>query len=120
MVLENQLKEEDYASFHFQNTLVDYDINILPPPPQNNEIEQGVSFNQQIRYLDLKHIFQTDVDSWIQFYGIPASSWRWSQTGFVFHLSRRWTRYIFIYYLPSGLCVITSWASFLINPQVNH
>ena len=120
MVLENQHKEEDYASFHFQNTLVDYHIKILPPPPQNTEIEIGVSFKQNIRYLNLKDIFQGEVDSWIQFYGIPTSSWRWSQTGFVFQLSRRWTRYIFIYYLPSSLCVITSWASFLINPQVNH
>ena len=56
MVLENQHKEEDYASFHFQNTLVDYHIKILPPPPQNTELEKGVSFNYQIRYLDLKDI----------------------------------------------------------------
>ena len=60
------------------------------------------------------------MDSLDQFYGITFSYWTWSQTGFVFQLSRRWTRYIFIYYLPSALCVITSWASFLINPEVNY
>ena len=43
MVLENQHKTEDFASFHFQNTLIDYDINILPPPPDKNEIKLGVS-----------------------------------------------------------------------------
>ena len=59
------------------------------------------------------------MDTWQEFYGVPASSWRWSQTGIVFNLSRRWTRYIFIYYLPSALCVVASWASFLINPQVS-
>ena len=43
MVLENQHKNEDFASFHFQNTLIDYDINILPPPLDKNEIRLGVS-----------------------------------------------------------------------------
>ena len=47
MVLENQHKSEEFASFHFQNTLVDYDINILPPPPQNTEIHLGVSFSEK-------------------------------------------------------------------------
>ena len=36
----------------------------------------------------------------------------------MFELKRRWTRYLFIYYLPSALCVFTSWASFLIKPEV--
>ena len=44
MVLENQHKAEDFASFHFQNTLIDYDINIFPPPTDKTEIELGVSF----------------------------------------------------------------------------
>jgi len=101
MVLENQHKAEDFASFHFQNTLIDYDINIFPPPTDKTEIELG-----------------GDIDSLVEFYGVSSSKWRYSQTGFIFQLSRRWSRYIFIYYLPSGLCVLTSWASFLINPQV--
>jgi hypothetical protein len=46
MALENQHKAEDYASMHIQNTLVDYDINILPLPVQNKEIKIGVSFGQ--------------------------------------------------------------------------
>jgi hypothetical protein len=43
MVLENQHKAEDFASFHFQNTLIDYDIKILPPPSDQTVIELGVS-----------------------------------------------------------------------------
>ena len=43
MVLENQHKAEDFASFHFQNTLIDYDITISPPPSDKTEIELGVS-----------------------------------------------------------------------------
>ena len=27
-------------------------------------------------------------------------------------------KYVYVYYLPSGLFVITSWASFLIPPEV--
>ena len=53
------------------------------------------------------------MDSLDQFYSISFYSWTWTQTGFIFQLSSCWTRYIFIYYLPSALCVITSWASFL-------
>ena len=118
MVLENQHKTEDFASFHFQNTLIDYDINILPPPPDKNEIRLGVSVVMICDHRIIITIIQGDIDSMVEFYGVPQSSWRYSQTGFVFKLSRRWSRYIFIYYLPSALCVVTSWASFLINPQV--
>ena len=60
------------------------------------------------------------MDAYVDFYGVPASAWRWSQTGFIFHLSRRWPKYTFIYFIPSGLCVVTSWVSFLIDPQVEQ
>merc|ERR1712013_481143 len=101
MSMENQLSAEDYAVMHFQNTLVDYHMQIGPLPEEDQVITM-----------------ENEVNSWNDFYGVPTSSWAWAQAGFAFHLSRRWTRYIFIYYLPSSLCTITSWASFLINPQV--
>ena len=44
MTLENQHIPEDYAIMHFQNTLVDYHINILPLPKHIQEIIIGVSF----------------------------------------------------------------------------
>jgi hypothetical protein len=42
MVLENINKPEEYATLHYQNTLVDYEIIVLPPPPQNRSFR--VSF----------------------------------------------------------------------------
>ena len=42
MILENQLSAEDYAVIHFQNTLVDYHINIEPLPTQHQTITLGV------------------------------------------------------------------------------
>ena len=64
-------------------------------------------------------ICQAESISLDKFYGLSFSSHVWSKAGFVFHLERKWTRYVFIYYIPSALCVITSWASFLISPQVS-
>ena len=63
-------------------------------------------------------LFQSRSDALDEFYGVKLF-YIPSQTGFIFQLKRRWTRYIFIYYVPSALCVITSWVSFLISPQVS-
>lgn len=43
---------------------------------------------------------------------------RFSITGFRIILKRHSSKYLFIYYLPSTLFVITSWVSFLIPPEV--
>jgi len=98
MELINIHKAEEMGLLHFQNTLVDYEISIAPTPKQNMS-------------------YKSHSDSLDEFYGMKFAYIR-SQTGFVFQLKRRWTRYIFIYYIPSSLCVITSWVSFLISPQV--
>jgi hypothetical protein len=34
-------------------------------------------------------------------------------------LSRHVLKYLYIYYLPSGLFVVVSWVGFLIPPEVN-
>ena len=39
-------------------------------------------------------------------------------SGMIVILQRRWTRYFFIYYVPSSLCVVVSWASFFIPLKV--
>ena len=42
MVLENRHKSEDFSSFHFQNTLVEYEITVLPYPSGQLVMELGV------------------------------------------------------------------------------
>ena len=42
----------------------------------------------------------------------------YSVTGFEMILQRKMSFYIVTYYLPSGLFVVVSWISFLVNPEV--
>jgi len=42
----------------------------------------------------------------------------YSLTGFEMKLTRNYMKYLFNYYLPSGLFVIVSWSSFLIPPEI--
>ena len=42
MSLENQLSAEDYAVMHFQNTLVDYHMQIGPLPEEDQVINMEV------------------------------------------------------------------------------
>lgn len=51
-------------------------------------------------------------------YEYAGSNQRFSITGFRIVLKRHYSKYLFIYYLPSTLFVITSWVSFLIPPEV--
>ena len=47
-----------------------------------------------------------------------ALGMNYSVTGFEMILQRKMSFYIVTYYLPSGLFVVVSWISFLINPEV--
>ena len=38
LILKNLHKTEDYSTLHFQNALIDYEINILPPPESNQNV----------------------------------------------------------------------------------
>ena len=40
-----------------------------------------------------------------------------SVAGFELVLARKMTFYVITYYLPSGLFVVVSWISFLVNPE---
>ena len=44
----------------------------------------------------------------------------YSVAGFQLVLSRKSSFYVVTYYLPSGLFVVVSWISFLINPEVTN
>ena len=87
-----------FAPEYSETALLDYDL-LLASFPEEEKLELGSGFDSH------KDSYQT-------------SSFTWSQSGFHFHLVRRWTRYIFIYYIPSALCVLASWASFLIGLDV--
>ncbi len=41
-----------------------------------------------------------------------------SITGVEIRFDRHYLKYLYVYYLPSGLFVVVSWASFLIPPEV--
>ena len=47
-----------------------------------------------------------------------ALNMNYSVAGFQLVLSRKASFYVVTYYLPSGLFVVVSWISFLINPEV--
>ena len=47
-----------------------------------------------------------------------ALGMNYSVTGFEMILQRKMSFYIVTYYLPSGLFVVVSWISFLVNPEV--
>merc|ERR1719150_2779917 len=47
-----------------------------------------------------------------------AEAGNYSITGFEMTLTRNVAKYLYIYYLPSGLFVVVSWVSFLIPPEV--
>ena len=47
-----------------------------------------------------------------------ALNMNYSVAGFQLVLSRKASFYVVTYYLPSGLFVVVSWISFLVNPEV--
>ena len=49
-----------------------------------------------------------------------ALNMNYSVAGFQLVLSRKASFYVVTYYLPSGLFVVVSWISFLINPEVRR
>ena len=47
-----------------------------------------------------------------------ALNMNYSVSGFKLVLARKVSFYVVTYYLPSGLFVVVSWISFLVNPEV--
>ena len=52
--------------------------------------------------------------SWNERYYLPQETGNYSVAGFKLNMERKMTHYVITYYLPSGLFVVVSWASFLI------
>ena len=51
---------------------------------------------------------------------MPLPETHYHQAGITFKLTRLWSKYIYLYYIPSGLCVLASLNSFLIKPEVRN
>ena len=52
--------------------------------------------------------------AWDEKFYLPQETGNYSVAGFKLNMERKMTHYIITYYLPSGLFVVVSWASFLI------
>ena len=55
----------------------------------------------------------TELD-WQEKYYLPQETGNYSVAGFRMVMERKVSQYVITYYLPSGLFVVVSWASFLI------
>ena len=74
---------------------------------------------------NVKNAFKSSLDYEIQIEDIKpeethymALGMNYSVAGFELTLKRKTSFYIVTYYLPSGLLVLLSWISFLVNPEV--
>ena len=62
-------------------------------------------FNKQVKITEL---------DWQEKYYLPQETGNYSVAGFRMLMERKVSQYVITYYLPSGLFVVVSWASFLI------
>ena len=70
-------------------------------------------FEQKSHFFELLQVKVTPLAWHEQFY-LPQETGNYSVAGFKLNMERKMTHYIITYYLPSGLFVVVSWASFLI------
>merc|ERR1712142_46426 len=95
------VKQNDFfAPDYVENVLLDYDLEITRLPEKMESMSLGSEFDSFMKDL---------------YYDKGTPSIQWSNAGFQIRLKRRWVRYILIYYVPSALCVVASWASFFIS-----
>ena len=105
-----------------RNTILDYAVEIN----QLNEDDRYVLFNLKLlddmfynssNYQHLTDQFLNFVIFFIRILRYGALG-NFSITGIEISFIRHKFKYIYVYYLPSGLFVIVSWVSFLIPPEV--
>ena len=103
IVTEMKDSEFGYAFKEYQNTMLDYDIDFESLPMS--------SINTYQSYPNMPEVLKKQTRR----FGHET----FSCAGFAIKLIRHSKRVIFIYYLPSSMFVLTSWASFLIPPKVS-
>ena len=86
-----------------KNTILDYSVNVLPLAESDRIIlYQGANYSVTGLSGELS---------------CPSYSLMFT-SGLEMRLSRHVLKYLYIYYLPSGLFVVVSWVGFLIPPEV--
>lgn len=89
------------GSFNYDNTKMRYHTYYLPKLP--NATESILDFE-----VHIKPLLPTER------YYLPQETGNYSVAGFRMVMERKISHYVITYYLPSGLFVVVSWASFLI------
>ena len=90
------------------NTILDYQVTISPLKEEDTFLAYGDAGNYSLTGFEMKLVRNS-----AKYKEIP--SFKPYFENFIFFSS---FRYLYIYYLPSGLFVIVSWSSFLIPPEV--
>jgi len=90
LVTDEQFRIEKTFIPNFQNVHLEYNVN-LRPLNEHEFIEKIPSMEEHVEGRAHFGVF-----------------------GFVISLRRKWSRHLFVYYFPSALCVVVSWASFFI------
>ena len=109
-------KIESLLLVYHQNIVLDYNMELLELPEHKSLIEISkviLDSNQTIT-----KIIQAERELW-EAEGVPLPETHKHQAGFTYKLTRMWSKYVYLYYIPSGLCVLASLNSFLIKPEVN-
>ena len=102
MVFVNEFVPDDKEAI---KSILDYQITIKDlPAEQTHYMALGMKFPCQITFQLTTSIYFTGMN--------------YSVAGFELILQRKMSFYIVTYYLPSGLFVVVSWISFLVNPEV--
>ena len=98
--------------------LKDADFGYALKARQHTKFDYGIEFKSlpklEINYVKMYDEMPEVVISQLKQFGMEIMPC----TGFTMVLTREWKRFIFVYYLPSSMFVLTSWASFLIPPKV--
>jgi len=97
----------NYMTFHTDNTFL-YTV-----------YQQNTNLDYDIEFTNATHKDSTyqDISRGLYLYD-NGELGNLSLTGFNVDISRHYSKYLIVYYLPTGLFVVVSWTSFIIPPQV--
>jgi len=101
-------------------------VNLSPHQEGSRVRTQNIQLGYDITIQDLPYRLKkkTLPEEWL---AIVATIWPdlteadldlWQNVGVTFKMERRYSKIVLLYYLPSFFCVVSSWGSFLITPQV--
>ena len=92
--------------------------SLLTTYEQNTVLEYDVEFEELPIHMQKKKLEGPGVDELMKNFHPEAAEMVYDQRGFTYKLTRQWSKYIFIYYIPTSMCVLISWMSFFVKPEV--